>query len=153
MEKTIVLDNKQIKLRSSAVTNIWYKRAFGEDLLVQLTAYAKNFKELKALQDKITKLKDDNTKSKEEVLSEMNDLMTSDAFVTSNQFKDSTLPQMAYIMYLEANEPRETVFHKLNRDEFELWLSSMDQDELFSLSGEVMELWQSGAKTHSKIKN
>ena len=153
MEKTIVLDNKQIKLRSSAVTNIWYKRAFGEDLLVQLTAYAKNFKELKALQDKITKLKDDNTKSKEEVLSEMNDLMTSNAFVTSNQFKDSTLPQMAYIMYLEANEPRETVFHKLNRDEFELWLSSMDQDELFSLSGEVMELWQSGAKTHSKIKN
>ena len=153
MEKTIVLDNKQIKLRSSAVTNIWYKRAFGEDLLVQLTAYAKNFKELKALQDKITKLKDDNTKSKEEVLSEMNDLMTSDAFVTSNQFKDSTLPQMAYIMYLEANEPRETVFHKLNKDEFELWLSSMDQDELFALSGEVMELWQSGAKTHSKIKN
>ena len=153
MEKTIVLDHKQIKLRSSAVTNIWYKRAFGEDLLVQLTAYAKNFKELKALQDKITKLKDDNTKSKEEVLSEMNDLMTSDAFVTSNQFKDSTLPQMAYIMWLEANEPRETVFHKLNRDEFELWLSSMDQDELFSLSGEVMELWQSGAKTHSKIKN
>lgn len=153
MEKTIVLDNKQIKLRSSAVTNIWYKRAFGEDLLVQLTAYAKNFKELKALQDKITKLKDDNTKSKEEVLSEMNDLMTSNAFVTSNRFKDSTLPQMAYIMYLEANEPRETVFHKLNRDEFELWLSSMDQDELFSLSGEVMELWQSGAKTHSKIKN
>ncbi len=153
MEKTVVLDNKQIKLRSSAVTNIWYKRAFGEDLLVQLTAYAKNFKELKALQDKITKLKDDNTKSKEEVLSEMNDLMTSDAFVTSNQFKDSTLPQMAYIMYLEANEPRETVFHKLNRDEFELWLSSMNQDELFALSGEVMELWQSGAKTHSKIKN
>jgi hypothetical protein len=153
MEKTIVLDNKNIKLRSSAVTNIWYKRAFGEDLLVQLTAYAKNYKELQSLQKKITELKEDSTRSKEEILQEMNNLMASEAFITSNKFKDTTLPQMAYIMYLEANEPKETVFHKLNRDEFELWLCSMDQDELFALSGEVMDLWQSGAKTHSKIKN
>ena len=153
MEKTIILGNKNIRLRSSAVTNIWYKRAFGEDLLVQLTAYAKNYKELQSLQAKITGLKDDTTKSRDEILQEMNTLMQSPAFISSNSFKDSTLPQMAYIMYLEANEPKETVFHKLNRDEFELWLSSMDQDELFDISGEVMELWQSGAKTHSKPKN
>jgi hypothetical protein len=153
MAKTIILDNKNLRLRSSAVTNIWYKRAFGEDLLVQLTAYAKNYKELQSLQTKISELKEDNTKSKEEILQEMNTLMQSEAFVSSNSFKDTTLPQMAYIMYLEANEPKETVFHKLNRDEFELWLSSMDQDELFALSGEVMDLWQSGAKTHSKPKN
>lgn len=153
MEKTIILGNKNIRLRSSAVTNIWYKRAFGEDLLVQLTAYAKNYKELQSLQTKISELKEDNTKSKEEILQEMNTLMQSEAFVSSNSFKDTTLPQMAYIMFLEANEPKETVFHKLNRDEFELWLSSMDQDELFALSGEVMDLWQSGAKTHSKPKN
>ena len=153
MEKTIILGNKNIRLRSSAVTNIWYKRAFGEDLLVQLTAYAKNYKELQSLQTKISELKEDNTKTKEEILQEMNTLMQSEAFVSSNSFKDTTLPQMAYIMYLEANEPKETVFHKLNRDDFELWLSSMDQDELFALSGEVMDLWQSGAKTHSKPKN
>lgn len=153
MEKTIILGNKNIRLRSSAVTNIWYKRAFGEDLLVQLTAYAKNYKELQSLQTKISELKEDNTKSKEEILQEMNTLMQSEAFVSSNSFKDTTLPQMAYIMFLEANEPKETVFHKLNRDDFELWLSSMDQDELFALSGEVMDLWQSGAKTHSKPKN
>lgn len=153
MEKTVILGNKDIRLRSSAVTNIWYKRAFGEDLLVQLTAYAKNYKELQSLQTKISELKEDSTKSKEEILQEMNTLMQSEAFVSSNSFKDTTLPQMAYIMYLEANEPKETVFHKLNRDEFELWLCTMDQDELFALSGEVMDLWQSGAKTHSKPKN
>ena len=153
MEKTIILDNKNLRLRSSAVTNIWYKRAFGEDLLVQLTAYAKNYKELQSLQTKISELKEDNTKSKEEILQEMNTLMQSEAFVSSNSYKDTTLPQMAYIMYLEANEPKETVFHKLNRDEFELWLCTMDQDELFAISGEVMDLWQSGAKTHSKPKN
>ena len=83
----------------------------------------------------------------------MNELMTSDAFVTTQNFTNETLPRLAYIMLLEGNEKIGDIFSKLNENSYLAWLMTINQDELLDVTGEVMDLWQSGAKTHSKPKN
>ena len=153
MKRQIKFNDKEITLKSSAATNILYKKAFGDDILVKLTAYAKNVKELKAMQEKIAELKNDTNKSQEEKLAIMNEMINSEAFISSNMFTQETLPRLAYIMYIEANTSIEDIFSKINEEQYLAWLMTIDQDELISLSGEVMDLWQAGAKTHSKPKN
>lgn len=153
MEKVIKVNEKELRFKSSAATNILYKKAFHDDVLVKLTSYTKNLKELKSVQAKITELRKDETKQQEEILSEMNALMTSDIYVSSQAFMSDTLPRLAYIMWLEANTKIEDIFHKLNEEQYLIWLMGIDQDELLAVTGEVMELWQAGAKQHSKPKN
>ena len=153
MEKVITVNGKELRFKSSAATNILYKKAFSEDVLVKLTSYTKNLKELKSMQAKIASLREDKTKSQEEVLNEMNALMNSDIFVSSQTFTSETLPRLAYIMYLEANEKIDNIFHKLNEEQYLVWLMGIDQDELLTVTGDVMELWQAGAKQHSRPKN
>ena len=153
MEKVITVNDKEMKFKSSAATNILYKKAFGDDILVKLTSYTKNLKELKSMQAKIASLKDDKTRSQEEILNEMNTLMNSDIFISSQAFTSETLPRLAYIMWLEANTKIEDIFRKLNEEQYLFWLMGIDQDELLAVTGEVMELWQAGAKQHSRPKN
>ena len=152
MKKTITLNEKEMTFKSSAATNILYKKAFHEDILVKLTAYTKNLKELKNMQAKIAEMKEEN-KSAEEKLAVMNEMMQSDAFITSQSFTSNELPKLAYIMYIEANETQNTIFNKLNEESYMSWLMEIDQDELLTVTGEVMNIWQAGAKTHSKPKN
>lgn len=83
MEKTIKLGEKEVALKSSAATNILYKRAFGEDILVMLSSYTKNLKELQRLKAEVDKVKEDPTKSQEEILEVMQNMMNSDAFKTT----------------------------------------------------------------------
>ena len=153
MEKVIKVNEKELRFKSSAATNILYKKAFHDDVLVKLTSYTKNLKELKSMEAKIAELRKDETKSQEEVLSEMNAVMSSDIFVSSQAFMSETLPKLAYIMWLEANTKIEDIFHKLNEEQYLIWLMGINQDELLAVTGEVMELWQAGAKQHSKPKN
>ena len=156
MEKVIKVNEKELCFKSSAATNILYKKAFHDDVLVKLTSYTKNLKELKnmqAMEAKIAELRKDETKSQEEVLNEMNAVMSSDIFVSSQAFMSETLPKLAYIMWLEANTKIEDIFHKLNEEQYLVWLMGIDQDELLAVTGEIMELWQAGAKQHSKPKN
>lgn len=153
MEKVITVNDKEMKFKSSAATNILYKKAFHDDILVKLTSYTKNLKELKSMQAKIAELKDDKTKSQEEILNEMNALMNSDIFISSQAFTSETLPRLAYIMWLEANVKIDDIFHKLNEEQYLVWLMTIDQDELLTVTGDVMTLWQAGAKQHSKPKN
>ena len=153
MKKTITINEKEMTFKSSAATNILYKKAFGEDILVKLTAYTKNLKELKNMQDKIAEMKEDTTKSQEEKLAVMNEIMNSNAFLTSQSFSSNELPKLAYIMYIEANETQATIFDKLNESSYLSWLMDIDQDELLTVTGQVMDVWQAGAKTHSKPKN
>lgn len=153
MEKVIKVNEKELRFKSSAATNILYKKAFQDDVLVKLTSYTKNLKELKSMQAKITELRKDETKQQEEILSEINALMTSDIYLSSQAFMSETLPRLAYIMWLEANTKIEDIFHKLNEEQYLIWLMGIDQDELLAVTGEVMELWQAGAKQHSKPKN
>lgn len=153
MEKTIVLGEKSIKIKSSAATNILYKRLFHEDILVTLTAYTKNLKDLQAMQNKMKAIREDSSKSQEQMLSEMNELLNSDVFTKAQTFQSETLPKLAYIMYLEANEGLDTIFKKLTEEQYLFWLMTINQDELLAVVGEVMDVWQAGAKTHSKPKN
>lgn len=153
MEKTIVLGEKSIKIKSSAATNILYKRLFHEDILVTLTSYTKNLKDLQAMQEKMKSIREDSSKTQEQILAEMNEMLNSDVFTKAQTFQSETLPKLAYIMYLEANEGIDTIFKKLTEEQYLFWLMTINQDELLAVVGEVMEVWQSGAKTHSKPKN
>lgn len=153
MERTIKIGEREMSFKSSAATNILYKRAFKEDILVKLTAYTKNLKEMQILKDKVDALKTVEGKTQEEILNELNAIMQSDVYVSTQTFAQETLPKLAFIMYLEANEKIGTIFTKLNEESYLAWLLNIDQDELLTVTGEVMDIWQAGAKTHSKIKN
>lgn len=151
--KTIQIGDKEMKFQSSAATNILYKRVFNEDVLLKLTEYSKNLKEMQKLQAKANELRTDTERPKDEVLAEMNELLNSDVFVKANEFQTDTLPQLAFIMWLEANEPAEKIFAKLNQEQYLFWLMTINQDDLLAVTHEVMDIWQSGARTHSKPKN
>ena len=153
MEKTITIGEREFKFKSSAATNILYKRAFKEDILVKLSEYAKSIKELNKLKASVDALKNAEGKTEEEILAELNALMNSDAYVKTQNFSSDTLPKLAYIMFLEANENIKTIFTKLNEDNYLEWLMTVDQDELLTVTGEVMDIWQAGTKSHSKPKN
>ena len=153
MEKTITIGEREFKFKSSAATNILYKRAFKEDILVKLSEYAKSIKELNKLKASVDALKNAEGKTEEEILAELNALMNSDAYVKTQDFSSDTLPKLAYIMFLEANENIKTIFTKLNEDNYLEWLMTVDQDELLTVTGEVMDIWQAGIKSHSKPKN
>ena len=153
MEKTILLGEKEMKFKSSAATNIFYKKVFGEDILLKFAEYAKNLKDIKSAQAKIEELRNDTTRPKEEVLNEMNALLNSDMFKSSSEFQSETLPRLAFIMWLEGNNPGEQIMSKLNQEQYLFWLMTVDQDELFELVTPIMDLWQAGSKTHSKPKN
>ena len=152
MERKIKVGEKEMSFKSSAATNIFYKKAFGEDLIVKLTEYTKNLKELKKMQTDVAELQKSG-KSQEEILDTMNEMMASDAFLSTQNFTNETLPKLAYVMYLEANEKIGDLFSKLNENGYLTWLMNMNQDELLDVTGEVMDIWQSGARTHSKPKN
>ena len=153
MEKTILLGEKEMKLKSSAATNILYKRVFHEDVLLKLTEYSHNIKEMERLQKKVEELRADKEKPKEQVLSEMTEILNSDAFTQSSKFQDETLPRLAFIMYVEANVPVDKLMTKLTEEQYLFWLMTIDRDELLGVVGQVMDIWQAGAQTHSKPKN
>lgn len=153
MEKKILIGETEMTFKSSAATNILYKRCFKEDILLKLTEYTKNLKEMQKLKDKVDALKTVEGKTQEEILAELNTIMQSDVYVSTQTFASETLPKLAFIMFLEANEKIGTIFNKLNEENYLAWLMTIDQDELLTVTGEVMDIWQAGAKTHSKLKN
>lgn len=153
MEKKILIGETEMTFKSSAATNILYKRCFKEDILLKLTEYTKNLKEMQKLKDKVDALKTVEGKTQEEILAELNTIMQSDVYVSTQTFASETLPKLAFIMFLEANEKIGTIFTKLNEENYLAWLMTIDQDELLTVTGEVMDIWQAGAKTHSKLKN
>ena len=153
MERKISVGDKEMSFKASAATNILYKKAFHDDILVKLTSYSKNLKELQKIQETFKELKEDTSKSDEERLAVMTELMNSEVVTSSQMFSSETLPKLAYIMYLEANEKVGEVFKKLNEESYMAWLMEIDQDELVEVTGQVMDIWQSGARQHSKPKN
>ncbi len=152
MERTIKVGEREMAFKSSAATNILYKRAFHEDILVKLTAYTKNLKDMTRLKEEVDSLKESG-KTDEQITAEINVIMQSETYLATQSFSSETLPKLAYIMFLEANEKIGNIFTKLNEENYLAWLMTIDQDELLTVTGEVMDVWQSGARTHSKIKN
>ena len=152
MERTIRVGEREMAFKSSAATNILYKRAFHEDILVKLTAYTKNLKDMTRLKEEVDSLKESG-KTDEQIMAELNVIMQSETYLATQSFSSETLPKLAYIMFLEANEKIGNIFTKLNEENYLAWLMELDQDGLLEVTGEVMDIWQSGARTHSKIKN
>lgn len=153
MEKTIKIGEKELAFKSSAATNILYKKAFKEDIVVKLSSYVKNLKEMEKMKETVDAFKADTTKTEEEVLAELNKVLTSDVFISTQTFASETLPKLAYIMWLEANEKIGSIFSKLNDEGYLSWLMTIDSDELLTVTKDVMDIWQAGAKTHSTPKN
>lgn len=153
MDRTIQMGEKEVKFKSSAATILLYKRVFGEDILLKLAEYSKNIKEMQKANAEVKAMQADESKSKAEILEAMNNYLNSDVFVKANEFQRDTLPQLAFIMWLEANEPAEKIFSKLNQEQYLFWLMTIDQDELLDATSQVIDIWQSGAKNHSKPKN
>lgn len=153
MEKVISLGDKEMKFKSSAATNIFYKMVFGEDILLKIAEYSRNFRDIQKAQEKMDALRKDETRPKEEILAEMNALLNSDVFRSSSDFQSETLPRLAFIMWLEGNNSGEQIMSKLNQNQYLYWLMCIDQDELFALVSPIMELWQAGSRNHSKPKN
>ena len=147
------MGEKEVKFKSSAATNLLYKRVFGEDILLKLAEYSKNIKEMQKANAEVKAMQADESKSKTEILEAMNNYLNSDVFVKANEFQRDTLPQLAFIMWLEANEPAEKIFSKLNQEQYLFWMMTIDQDELLDATSQVIDIWQSGAKNHSKPKN
>lgn len=152
MIKTITLGEKEVKLKSSAATNILYKKAFGDDILTNLSRYAKSTKKLQKMQADLNAMREDTTKTPEEILEVSTAILDSEEYKVADTFRNETMPRLSFIMWLEANES-EHLFQKLNEEQYLFWLMTVDQDELIDLVGEVMDIWQAGARTHSKPKN
>lgn len=153
MLKTITIGEKEIKLKSSAATNILYKKVFGDDVLLKLTEYSKDVKELQKMKADMDAVRADESKTQEEILDAMNGMLNSDVFKRSTAFQSETLPKLAFIMWLEANIETEKIFSKLNEEQYLFWLMTVDQDELLAVTGEVIDLWMKGSRTTSKPKN
>ena len=83
----------------------------------------------------------------------MTEILNSDAFTQSSKFQDETLPRLAFIMYVEANVPVDKLMTKLTEEQYLFWLMTIDRDELLGVVGQVMDIWQAGAQTHSNPKN
>ena len=153
MKKTITLSDREISFKSSAATNILFKRTFKEDITVLLQSYTKDMKELQAMQKKVSDLRSDETKTQAEVLEAMGELMQSEVYLKAASFQSDTLPKLAFIMYLEANETVENIFNKLNESQYLMWLMTISQEDLAKVTTEVLGIWRAGAQTTSKPKN
>lgn len=153
MQKVIQMGEREITLKSSAATNILYKRLFKEDIIVKLTQFSKNMKEMQRIQDSMNAIQGDENKSKEQKVEEISALLESDAYKSANEFQSETLPKLAFIMYVEANEPADRIFSKLTEENYFTWLMSVDQGELLSVTTQVIQLWNAGARNLSKLKN
>lgn len=153
MEKLITLGGKEVKLRSSAATTILYKNTFHEDFLVKFSAYANTVKDMKDLYERLEELKNNTEMDADSKIEQMSAIMNDPAYIKNGEFLSDSIPKLTYIMVLEGTEKSEDLFRKLNETSYLIWLLSVDQSELTSIVGDVIELWRQSTQTLSKSKN
>lgn len=152
MIREITLGEVAVKFKASAATNILYKRAFREDITVQLTEYAQKANELKKLQAEIASTRSADL-TDEEKLEKIQELMKNKAVVDASAFGTETLPKLAYIMYLEGNVTVDKIFGQLTEEAYLTWLMDHDMSEIADNLHDFLDIWTKGAKTTSKAKN
>lgn len=158
MFKKIEIGNKEVEFKCSAATSILYKRLFGKSLTEEVTALAGLSQQAFALRDKWEKINIEteglSDAEKEEKTKELVDLLSGDNSILELATKTENLaPQMAYIMWLEANKPQREVFAGLTDEGYVTWLSNFDQQDLTQASGELLDLWNRSNKQNGKLKN
>lgn len=150
MYKKIEIKGKDVDFKCSAATSILYKRLFGKSLSAEVTALAnesaKAYKMLEQL-NKLQENKDENTEAILELLSE------NPALINVSQTTEKIGPQMAYIMWLEANKPQRELFQCLTEDAYISWLSDFDKGDMANVYSELLEFWNGSNKSYSKLKN
>lgn len=151
MFKKLMVGGKETDFKCSAATSILYKRLFGKSLTKEMTELASMSQSAFKLRNQWEKL---NEEGGEENKQAIIDLLSSDTSLADlADMTERLTPQMAYIMWLEANKPQRELFQNLTEDAYIMWLSGIDKDDLSSLSGDFIELWNSTNQTHSSLKN
>ena len=153
MIKTLTLGGVEVKFKSSAATNILYKRAFREDITMKLTEYSQNAKNLKKLRASMAEIRASEEMSDEEKAEKLREITMNPAYVKALDFYNDTLPKLAYVMMLEGTFDAAKIFTELNEDKYLIWLMSLDQDDLTENLNEVLDIWRVGARGTSKAKN
>lgn len=125
MEKIIIVDNKEVRMRASALIPRLYRFKFGRDIIRDLTKLKKAF-------DKASNLTADATEEeiKEAQLSEL------DLTIFEN---------VAYIMAKHAD--------KTQPDTPDEWLEQFDMFSIYQVLPQILELWNLSTVTTSIPKN
>lgn len=144
MIRKINIGNKDEDFKCSAATSILYKRLFGTSLTTEITKLASVTKSAEEVRKKLS-----NLQGQDLVDLLANDTSLVDLTNTMNQI----VPQMAYIMWLEANKPQKEVFKGLTQEDYILWLSEYEPNDLVNASGEFIDLWNATDRTYSSLKN
>lgn len=148
MFKKIVIKGSEYDFKCSAATSILYKRLFGKSLQNEMIEFAGVSSQAVKFKNKWESLNADGNIEK---ITEL--LANDDSLVKLSTMTAEVVPQMAYVMWLEANKPQREVFQGLTEDAYISWLSGFDSDDLTGISGEIIELWNGSQKTHSNLKN
>lgn len=151
MFKKLMVGGKETDFKCSAATSILYKRLFGKSLTTEMTDLAQLSSAAFELKRKWDLISESDAEYKNEKIAE---LLSSDSSLGDMaEMTERITPQMAYIMWLEANKPQREVFAGLTEEAYILWLSSWDVDDLSNLSGDILDLWNRTNKTNSNLKN
>lgn len=169
MFKKIEINGKEESFKCSAATTILYKRLFGKSLqneMVKMGTISKNALTLKEDLARLSEkygLKNDDPDSENIISPEVKnayqeELVTilseqTDSIMKISEMTSELAPQMAYIMWLEANKPQRELFKELNEESYINWLSNFDSTALTAISGDLFDLWNGTSKTYSKLKN
>jgi hypothetical protein len=151
MYKKIAIDGKDVDFKCSAATSILYKRLFGKSLSTEITALANESAKAYKMLDQLNKLKENKDENTEAIL----DLLSENpALINVTQTTEKIGPQMAYIMWLEANKPQRELFQSLTDDAYILWLSNFDKGDMTTVYTELLNFWNSANnKSYSSLKN
>ena len=147
MIRKIIVGNDAQNFKCSAATSILYKRLFGQSLTGEMAKIVQLSNQAKDLQAKLATIKDENREELVELLA--NDTSLVDLSNMTNEL----IPQMAYIMWLEANKPQRELFQSLTEEAYILWLTSFEKGDMSNVYTELMNLWTDTNKTNSNLKN
>lgn len=151
MYKKIEIKGKDVDFKCSAATSILYKRLFGKSLSAEVTEMANESAKAYKMLEQLTKLKENKDENTEAIL---NLLADNPALVSVSEKTEKIGPQMAYIMWLEANKPQRELFQCLTEDAYISWLSDFDKGDMTTVYTELLNFWNSANnKSYSSLKN
>ena len=150
MYKKINIDGKSVDFKCSAATNILYKRLFGKSLSTEIASMATLSSSAYKMIEKLNKLQENKEENNEKIL----DLLAENTSIVDLTDRTEKIgPQMAYIMWLEANKPQRELFQSLTEEAYILWLTSFEKGDMSNVYTELMNLWTDTNKTNSNLKN
>ncbi|MBP5311740.1 MAG: hypothetical protein J6112_02770 [Clostridia bacterium] len=150
MYKKIEIKGKDVDFKCSAATSILYKRLFGKSLSAEVTEMANESAKAYKMLEQLNKLQENKNENTEAIL---NLLADNPSLVSVTEKTEKIGPQMAYIMWLEANKPQRELFQCLTEDAYISWLSDFDKGDMTNVYSELLNFWNGTNKSYSNPKN